>query len=60
MATHFMTPDLPVLYDPESRAGKLVSQVDHARLQSRSGGDDLEGGTRFVGIVDAAVAPHGI
>ena len=60
MSADLMAADLSVVHNDESRTGKGTFRGDHPFLQSRSGGDDLEGGTRFVGIVDAAVAPHGI
>ena len=58
MPADLMAADLPVFHDPESRAGELVIQMDHSRLQPRRGGDDLKCGTGLVGIVDAAVPPH--
>ena len=58
MSADLMAADLPVFDDPEARAGELIVQMDHSRLQSRRGSDDLKCGTGLVGIVDAAVPPH--
>ena len=58
MSADLMAADLPVFDDPEARAGEPVIQMDHSRLQSRRGSDDLKCGTGLVGIVDAAVPPH--
>ena len=60
MSGDLMAADPAVIHDDKSRTGKCALRCDYSGLQSRSGGDDLEGGTRFVGIVDAAVASHGI
>ena len=58
MATHFMTPDLPVLYDPESRAGKGILQFHHTCLQPGCSRYDLKRRTRLISIIDRRITPH--
>ena len=60
MSGNLVAADLTVIHDDKSGAGKGAFRGHHSRLQSRSGRDDLEGGSRFVGVVDTAVSPHGI
>ena len=60
MSGNLVAADLTVIHDDKSGAGKGAFRGHYSRLQSRSGRDDLEGGSRFVGVVDTAVSPHGI
>ena len=55
-----MAADLTVIHNDKSRTGKGALRRDNSRLQACGGGNDLEGGSRLVGIIDTAVAPHGI
>ena len=60
MSADLMAADLSVVHNDESRTGKGTFRGDHPFLQSRRGCNDLKGRSRFIGIIDAAVAPHGI
>ena len=58
MAPHLVTPDLPVLHDPEAGTGEMVFQIHHSRFQPRGGRHDLKRGAWLVSIVDAGITPH--
>ena len=58
MSPHLVAPYLPVFHNPEARTGKLVRQLYHAGFQPGRGRDDLKGGARLIGVIDAGVPPH--
>ena len=58
VAAHLVATDLPVLYDPVARTDKGILKIHHPLLQTGGSRNDLKGGSRLIGIVDAAVAPH--
>ena len=58
MSSYFVTADFAVLHHPEARAGKLIRQRYHSRLQSCRRGNDLKGRPRLVGIIDGRIPPH--
>ena len=58
VSSYFVAPDSPILYNLISRAHKCIIQIDYPFFQAGAGGDDLKGGSRFIGIIDTPVSPH--
>jgi len=57
MAPHLVASDLTILHHDKARTGKLALRGDNPLLQPRRSGDDLEGGTRLIGVIDTSVTP---
>ena len=60
MAGRLMTPDPPVLYHNITRTEKGILHRYYPFLQPCRRGDDLEGGTGFIGIINTAIPPDSI
>ena len=60
MSHRLMASDLTVIHNDKSRAGEAAVRGHDTGLQSCSRRNDLKSGSRFIGIINAAVSPHGI
>ena len=58
--SHLVAADFPVLHNNEAGTGKGGLRCYHSRFQCGSRRNNLKRGARLIGIVDAAVSPHGI
>ncbi len=58
VSCRFMTSDPAVLHDFISGTVKRIVHCHHLLFQCRSRGNDLEGRSRFVSIIDTGISPH--
>ncbi len=60
VASHLVTAYPAVFHHDESRTVESICGFYHAGLQARCRRYNLKGRSRLIGIIDAAVSPHGI